>query len=330
MATSLVLRKALESFPSPIRHVLRAQDFNREMILALFQLTDMLERGSMPFDIMNGRALVWFGNEASSRTFFSFSRAALDLGGSMIPLFTDYSSQKKGESLDDTIVTLSTIGPEDVIVLRHPDEDAISRAALVSKVPVINAGSGKEQHPTQALLDAYTIFKALGRLDDFSIALVGDLKYGRTTNSLSYLLTKFTGIKMYLVSRDALRMKGDLRYYLHKHEVDQGRIEVVETSDFQWIVDKVDIIYQTRAQKERSGDAENGEHEQNPPYIIDRAVAERMKEGAKIMHPWPRNNELSREIDPMPQEIYIEQMYFGRLIRRALLALICHHNPIPR
>jgi len=330
MVISSNLLKALESFPIPIKHVLRAQDFNREMILALFQLADILEKGPMPFDIMNGRALVWFGNEASSRTFFSFSRAALDLGGGVMPLFSEFSSQKKGEVLGDTIVTLSTIGPEDIIVLRHPDEDAISRAALVSKVPVINAGSGKEQHPTQALLDAYTIFKTLGRIDDFSIALVGDLKYGRTTNSLSYLLTKFTGIKLYLVSRDALRMKGELRYYLHKHEVDQGCIKVVETSDFQWVVDKVDIIYQTRAQKERSTDAEHGEHEQNPPYIIDRAVAERMKEGARIMHPWPRNDELSREIDYMPQELYIEQMYFGRLIRRALLAIICHHNPISR
>lgn len=330
MVISSNIREALESFPRPIKHVLRAQDFNREMILALFQLADTLEKGPIPFDSMKGRALVWLGNEASSRTFFSFSRAALDLGGGMIPLFTDNSSQKKGESLDDTIVTLSTIGPEDIIVLRHPDEDAISRAALVSKTPVINAGSGKEQHPTQALLDAYTIFKTLRRLDDFSIALVGDLKYGRTTNSLSYLLTKFTGIKLYLVSRDALRMKGDLRYYLHRHEVDQGRIKVVETSDLDWVIERADIIYQTRAQKERSTDAEHGEHEQNPPYIINRAIAERMKEGARIMHPWPRNNELSREIDSMPQELYIEQMYFGRIIRRALLALICHHNPIPR
>src|SRR3989344_1207267 len=162
MVISSNLLNALESFPIPIKHVLRAQDFNREMILALFQLADILEKGPMPFDIMNGRALVWFGNEASSRTFFSFSRAALDLGGGVMPLFSEFSSQKKGEVLGDTIVTLSTIGPEDIIVLRHPDEDAISRAALVSKVPVINAGSGKEQHPTQALLDATPYSKRWG------------------------------------------------------------------------------------------------------------------------------------------------------------------------
>lgn len=316
----------LEKSSRKIRHVLRAQDFKRETLMELFGLADALERE--PMEIMRGRTLCWYGGEASSRTAVSHIMAAQDLGGTYLArAITESSEGGKGESLADTIMTLSVIDPEGIIVLRHPDEDAIYRAALVSKVPIINAGSGGEQHPTQALLDGFTIFKTIRRLDNFSIAFVGDLKYARTTNSLAYLLTKFRGIKMYLVSRDALRMKGDLRYYLELHR-ERMDLEVVETADLDWVIDQVDFVYQTRAQKERAEDL--GEHASNPPYVIDRAMATRMKPGARIMHPLPRREELAREIDDMPQQLYIDQMRFGRIIRRALLAKICFDNPVSR
>jgi aspartate carbamoyltransferase catalytic subunit len=250
-----------------------------------------------------------------------------DLGGKYIDhSVANTTEDKKSERIEDIILTIGTISPEGIIAMRHEDEDAIWGAALVSLVPLINAGSGTEHHPTQAWLDALTIELILGRLHSFSIAFVGDLLFGRTADSLAYLLTKFENITMYLVSRDHLRMKRALRYYLDLHRVKKN-LKVIETADLPWVIDKVDILYQTRAQKERAGDA--SEHQLNPPYILNRQLVECMKLGARIMHPWPRNEELPREIDDMPQQLYIKQMYYGRMLRRALLAKICYDNPPP-
>ncbi|MBP9711021.1 MAG: hypothetical protein KBD50_02040 [Candidatus Pacebacteria bacterium] len=322
------IRELLEGSPRQLRHILRSQDFDRALISELFMLGDLLERRKDTEEVrtlMRGRTLHWYGDEASSRTAVSFIKAAQDLGGNYIARSIGESSEgKKGESLEDTILTLSTIGAEDIIALRHPDEDAIYRAALVSKVPVINAGSGGEQHPTQGLLDLRTAFSVRNSLDGLNIGFGGDLKNARASNSFIYSLTKFRDITFYLVSRDGLRIKGELRYYLERHK-ESMNIRVIETSDLEWVIDQVDIFYQTRAQKERAANA--SEHDSNPPFIIDRKMAARMKPGARIMHPLPRNEELAREIDHMPQQLYVEQMRFGRIIRRALLAKICHDNP---
>ena len=240
--------------------------------------------------------------------------AARRLKAQTIEIASRDSSEQKGEPLPDSVLSFATMGI-DVAVIRHHDEDAMYRAAVGSPIPIINAGSGRVQHPTQALLDVYTINRELGRLDGRSIALIGDLKYGRTTNSLAYLLTKFKRVKIYLVSPEHLRMKGDLRYYLHEKGV-----EVVETTDFDLVIDKVDVLYQTRAQKERTSDS--SEHNGLAPYIINHRVAERMKKDAIIMHPWPRQEELSRDIDSLPQQKYIVQMRYGVLIRMALLSWV--------
>lgn len=309
----------LHGRPRALKHVLQAQQFDRHDIIALFTLANRLEREE--YDIMRRKVLVWVGDEESSRTYTSFSMAALRLGGSVIPLWRSLSSMaKKGESVEDTISSLSAMGAA-VIALRDPDEHAIWRAALVSQVPVINAGSGSIQHPTQGLLDLYTIYRAGFELRTLSIAMVGDLLYGRTTNSLAYLLSKFvdnvngSGPTLYLVSPDHLRMKGDLRYYLHEKGVC-----VHETNDLESIIDKVDIVYQTRAQKERTDDA--SVHQGLSPYILSNKLVSRMRHRARIMHPLPRNEELPREIDGTPQQLYLEQMSYGVLLRMALLAHI--------
>ncbi|HWB33757.1 MAG TPA: hypothetical protein VG753_00325 [Candidatus Paceibacterota bacterium] len=323
--------KLLADSPHTLRHVLRAQDFTRDSILELFELAKLLEQcrqDKTPFPIMQGRTVHWYGGkkESSSRTKSSHFKAAQDLGGAFIDhSVANTTEDKKGESIEDIVLTISTIDPEGIIVMRHEEEDAIWGAALVSKVPLINAGSGKEHHPTQALLDALTVFLTIGRLDDFSIAFVGDLLFGRTADSFAYLLTKFNNVKISLVSRDHLRMKRALRYYLELHRTKKN-LQVNETADLEWLIGQVDFVYQTRAQKERSENP--AEHRDSPPYILDRKLVSRMKEGARIMHPWPRNEELPRELDSLPQQLYINQMYYGRMLRRALLAKICHDNPV--
>mgnify|MGYP001559402194 CR=1 FL=1 len=292
-----------------IPHVLRAQDFDRRRIDDLFDSANMLEqKGS---DCAKGKTLVFYACQPSTRTRLSFCIGWERLGGTAHAVSSSDSSQEKGETIEDTVLSLAKIGA-DVIVLRHPDEDAIFRVALLSPVPIINGGSGKEQHPTQALLDVYTIHRAHKDIDDLSIALVGDLKFGRTTNSLAYLLTKYRGVKLYLVSPEHLRIKGDLLHYLH-----ESGVQVEETADLDRIIGQVDVVYQTRAQKEYTTDP--NAHAGLAPYVIDRRVAERMKKGAIILHPLPRNQELSREIDALPQQKYLDQMYYGRLIRMALL-----------
>ena len=308
------LSEMLANSPRKLRHVLRAQDFgDRGYITEIFSIADYLEKHRC--DLMQGKTLLWFATEPSTRTRLSFSAAARALGGSVEAVSSHDSSQEKGESIEDTVLSIAKIGAADIIVLRHSDEDAIWRAAFVSPIPLINGGSGAVHHPTQALLDVYTIFKTVGKLDGLSIALVGDLKYGRTTNSLAYLLSKFTGVKIYLVSPGHLRMKGELVYYLHSK-----CMEPEEMTDLEWVVDKVDVIYQTRKQKERSADT--SEHQGLSSYTLDRKLVGRMQKGAVILHPLPRNEELPREIDRLPQAKYLDQMHYGMLIRTALLAKI--------
>ncbi|MSR70428.1 aspartate carbamoyltransferase [Candidatus Kaiserbacteria bacterium] len=293
-----------------IPHVLRAQDFGRARLDTLFDAAAMIEqKGS---DSARGKTLMFYSTQPTTRTRVSFCVGMEKLGGTAHAISSSDSSQElKHETIEDTVVSLAKIGA-DVIVLRHNDEDAIFSVALVSPVPVINGGSGKEQHPTQALTDIYTIHRSHKDIDGLSIALVGDLKFGRTTNSLAYLLTKYQDVKLYLVSPAHLRMKGDLRYYLHEHGM-----HVEETTDFERVIGKVDVVYQTRAQKEYTTDA--NAHDGLAPYVIDRKMVERMKKNTIILHPLPRNQELSREVDVLPQQKYLDQMYYGRLIRMALL-----------
>jgi aspartate carbamoyltransferase catalytic subunit len=223
----------------------------------------------------------------------------------------EFSSAAKGETLEDTIRIVS--GYADVIVLRHNEEGAARRAAAVSTVPIINAGDGPGQHPTQALLDLYTIRAELGRLDGVHVAMVGDLANGRTVRSLAYLLSKFKDIKLWFVAPPQVAMRDDLKAHLDEHHVPW-----VETQDLDAVLPEVDVVYQTRIQKERFADLETY-HAVKGVYRIDKASLALMRKYAVLMHPLPRVDEIAPEVDEDPRAAYFRQARNGLHVRMALL-----------
>jgi aspartate carbamoyltransferase catalytic subunit len=239
------------------------------------------------------------------------------LGGEVITTESarEFSSAAKGESLEDTIRVVE--GYADVIVLRHYESGAAEKASKISRIPIINAGDGAGQHPTQALLDIYTIWKELKRIDGISIAMVGDLANGRTVRSLSYLLGKYEDIKIYFVAPEVVRMKGDIKAYLRRHNV-----QFFEEEDLKEVAKKVDVIYQTRIQKERFGERVEDYEKARGKYIINKEILDVMKKSAIIMHPLPRLEEISLEVDSDPRAAYFRQAQNGLYIRMALLKMI--------
>ncbi len=297
-----------------VKHFIESQQLNHQIIYKLFRLADKLEKG--PDQCLKGKIMVCLFYEPSTRTRFSFESAMIKLGGNVISTENarDFSSAAKGETIEDTIRVVNNYA--DVIVLRHYEIGSSKRAAAVSKIPVINAGDGAGQHPTQALLDLYTIQRELGRIDSIKIAMVGDLKYGRTVRSLSYLLSKYKNIEIFFVSPNPLRIGDDIKNYLRENKVrysEQKRLESV--------IDKVDIVYQTRIQKERFSDIKEYEKFKNV-YTINKKITEKMRPKAIIMHPLPRVNEISTEVDALPNAAYFRQTYYGLLIRMAILKFL--------
>ena len=297
-----------------IRHVIESQQFKRDFIEKLFTIADTLEK--KPDSSLKGKIMASLFYEPSTRTRFSFESAMVRLGGSVITTENarEFSSAAKGETLEDSVRVIDSY--VDVIVLRHYEEGASRRAALVSGVPVINAGDGPGQHPTQALLDLYTIKRELGKIDGVTIALVGDLKHGRTIRSLSYLLGKFKKITIIFVSPKGLRVGEDIKNYLEKHKT---RYE--ETEDLETIISRVDVVYQTRIQKERfKSEAEYKKYK--GCYQIDLGLTKKMKAKAIIMHPLPRVDEIKPEVDSSPRAVYFKQAKYGVLVRMALLKYV--------
>jgi aspartate carbamoyltransferase catalytic subunit len=200
-----------------------------------------------------------------------------------------------------------------VIVLRHYEQGASYRASLVSKVPIVNAGDGIGQHPTQALLDLYTIKRELGKIDGLKIAMVGDLKHGRTVRSLSYLLGKYEDIQIHFISPKKLKIGDDIKEYLRRHGV-----IYFETEDLDSVVSTIDVLYQTRIQKERFEN--QSEYEKfKGCYWIDKKLVAKMKRKSIVMHPLPRIDEILTEVDDSPKAVYFKQPKYGLLIRMALL-----------
>lgn len=302
-----------------LNHIIKAQQFDRKSLDDIFLVASQMEEIALKGDsnILHGKTMATIFYEPSTRTRLSFEAAMLKLGGELISTENarEFSSTAKGESLEDTIRIVGSYA--DVIVLRHFESGAAERAAKVSPVPVINAGDGPGQHPTQALLDIYTIKKEIGKLDGISIAMVGDLANSRTVRSLSYLLTKYDNIKIYFVAPDVVRMRGDIKDYLGKHN-----ISFAEETDLQKVSSQVDVIYQTRIQKERFGENLDDFEKAKDKYIIDKDILKVMKKNAIIMHPLPRVNEISIEVDSDPRAAYFRQAQNGLYIRMALLKMI--------
>ncbi len=295
------------------KHVISsAQFFDKPILAKLFESADRM-RVSDHQKPLSGKVLASLFYEPSTRTRFSFEAAMQRLGGSVISTEAAaiFSSVTKGESLEDTIKV--TAGYADVIVLRHPEVGSAERAAAVSTVPVVNAGDGLGQHPTQALLDIYTIQHELGRVDGLTVALVGDLLNGRTIHSLLFLLGLYKVAKVYLVAPAKLQLPVEYRDYLHKVGVE---FEDRDSLDF---LDKsVDVVYMTRVQKERFESA--SEYEKLKDYfVLDKKVMARLNDKAIIMHPLPRVNEIATEVDDDPRAAYFRQAENGLYVRMALL-----------
>lgn len=297
-----------------MKHIIESQQFNQESLKEIFTLANHLEKKKD--NSMEGMIMASLFYEPSTRTRFSFEAAMLRLGGKIITTENakEFSSISKGETLEDSIRVISNY--VDLIVLRHSEEGASKRASLVSNVPIINAGDGPGQHPTQAILDLYTIQKELNQINGISIALVGDLKNGRTVRSLSYLLSKYDDIKIHFISPKNLQIGDDIKEYLSKNNIDYE-----ESEELLPIVKDIDVIYQTRIQKERFSSIEN--YEKSKSFCkIDLRTAGAMKEKSIIMHPLPRVDEILPEVDASPHAVYFKQAYYGLLVRMALLKTI--------
>ena len=299
------------------KDILSVKQFERENLEYIFavshEMHDMVDHIGT-FDLLKGKILANLFYEPSTRTSSSFTAAMERLGGSVIPINdVKYSSVAKGENLADTVRTLECYA--DVIVLRHPEVGSAAIAAKAARKPVINAGDGIGEHPTQALLDAFTIREELGRLDGLTVTLLGDLKHGRTVHSLARLLSLYK-VKLNYVAPDILRMPTELI-----DELKAKKIEQAEYSNLDACLPETDVLYVTRVQKERFTDEAVYESVKSA-YVIDPKVLKSAKERMIVMHPLPRVGEISMEVDDDPRAAYFRQMEYGLYVRMALLAMV--------
>jgi aspartate carbamoyltransferase catalytic subunit len=296
------------------KDIISIEDFSREEINYVLNISKTMEplalKGS---DMLKGKILATLFFEPSTRTRLSFEAAMLKLGGSAIGFAeAETASVKKGENLSDTVRTVENYA--DVIALRHPLEGAAKLAAEFSKVPIINAGSGAEEHPTQALLDLYTIQKEKGKIDGLKIALVGDLRYGRTVHSLAYALSLYD-IELYLISPESLSMRREVLRAIN------GKISVTEGASLEKILPQLDVLYVTRIQKERFPDPAEYAKVKGV-YRMDLRTLSGAKKDMILLHPLPRVDEIAPEVDNTPQARYFQQVWNGVVVRMGLLALV--------
>jgi len=297
------------------RHVIESQQFTVPLLMELFERARAMERivargGTLDYQ---NKIMATLFYEPSMRTRICFEAAMHRLGGRVCSTeeAKAFSSEVEGEQLEDTIRIIS--GYTDVIVLRHSEMGGAARAASVSKVPIINAGDGSGgQHPTQALLDLYTIFRERRSLDGLTIAMVGELDRGRTARSLAYLLSKFERVKMYFVSPPEVQMKRDILDHLEEHNTWYA----LET-ELDPVIEAVDVMYVTQIRPGRMPD-----QQRLKKFFMDTSVLKKMKANAMIMHPLPRTLELDKSLDADPRAYYFQQATNGLYVRMALLSMI--------
>ncbi len=295
------------------KNLVSIDDFSKDEILEIIRMAEEFE-GNPVQKIFEGKVVATLFFEPSTRTRLSFESAVCRLGGQVIG-FSDASatSVSKGESLNDTIKVISNYC--DLIVMRHPVEGAARFASEVASVPVINAGDGANQHPTQTLLDLYSIYKTQGRLDDINIMMVGDLKYGRTVHSLLQAMTHFKP-NFTFVSPKELQMPSEYTQIL-----DQKGIPYHQTTDIMERMEQCDIIYMTRVQAERFMDTMEYERVKNA-YVLRREMLENTKPSMKILHPLPRVNEIHTNVDTTDKAYYFQQAHNGVFARQAVMSYL--------
>jgi len=298
-----------------VRHIVESQQFDSEFLTELFRRAEELRQKGYA-GRLEKTILASLFYEPSTRTRFSFEAAMHRLGGAVIATENarEFSSFAKGESLEDTIRILS--GYSDVIVMRHYEIGAAKRAAEISPVPILNAGDGAGQHPTQALLDLFTLQRKFKRLDGLNVAMVGDLRYGRTVRSLAYLLAKYKDVKLTFVAPPVCQMHEDIKSYLDRHGV-----KWEEEGDLSKVLRSVDCVYMTRIQKERFLDMKEYENA-NSVYRLTPEGVQLMPRDSIIMHPLPRVGEIDPAVDADPRAQYFDQARNGLWIRMALILYV--------
>jgi aspartate carbamoyltransferase catalytic subunit len=292
------------------RSLVSIDDFSTEEILKILKLASDFEKEPTQ-KLLEGKVIATLFFEPSTRTRLSFESAISRLGGKIVG-FSDSSSTSvsKGETLNDTIRTVSNYC--DLIVMRHPIEGSARFASEISRVPIINAGDGANQHPSQTLLDLYSISKTQGKLDNLNIFLVGDLKYGRTVHSLMMAMSRWNATFNF-ISPEELKMPEEYKIYL-----DNAGLKYYEHTDFTDIISKADIIYMTRVQRERFSDPIEYEKVKNV-YVLRNSMLKNTKPNMRILHPLPRVNEIHIDVDKNPKAYYFEQALNGVYTRQAIL-----------
>ena len=297
-----------------MRHLLNPLDFSVEEISQLLDLASDIEHNLPKYaHVCDGKKLATLFYEPSTRTRLSFEAAMLNLGGSVLGFASaDSSSAAKGESVADPIRIISCYA--DICAMRHPKEGAPLVASQFSSIPVINAGDGGHQHPTQTLTDLMTIRSLTGRLDNLTVGICGDLKFGRTVHSLIEALVRYTGIRFVLISPQELRIPS----YIRTDVLDRKGIEYQEVDNLDEAMPKLDILYMTRVQKERFFNEEDYIRLKDS-YILDNKKMQLAKKDMYILHPLPRVNEISVEVDKDPRAAYFRQAQYGVYVRMALI-----------
>ena len=299
------------------RDVVSIKDFQRPDLEYLFQVADKI-KSSLPNASLNSKSIGLMFFEPSTRTRLSFESAMNSLGGKSISFGNPSdSSTQKGENLSDSLLTMDQY--VDAIILRHASEGVSRYASEICKNPIINAGSGSEEHPTQAMLDVFTILKECDKIDGLNIAIFGDLKYGRTVYSLLYALSNYKP-NIHLVSPKPLQLRPDPLSEL------QNRLNISVHENLQDIISELDVIYTTRIQKERFPDLQEYERVKGS-YKIDKNLLNDAKENLVLLHPMPRSDEIPSDIDNTVFAKYFNQVGYGKLVRSTLLYLIFTENP---
>jgi len=296
-----------------LKHIVAVEQFRRDWILELFSNADRMKSVVASDGLLNGRILATLFYEPSTRTRLSFESAMLRLGGQVISTENarEFSSAIKGETVEDTVRIVA--GYADGIVIRHYEQGAAARAAAVSPVPIINGGDGPGEHPTQALLDFYTIHNELGQLDDLTVALVGDLRFGRAVRSLALMFRLTSNVELLFVSPDAVPMGDDVR-----NALDAAGVRYRDEPDLGRALEVADVVYQTRIQRERFATQDEYQAAKGI-YMVNQESLDLLQPGAIIMHPLPRVDEISPTVDADPRAAYFRQARNGVYIRMALL-----------
>lgn len=297
-----------------MRHLISPLDLSIEELNEILSLGQAIMQNPEKYShVCDGKKLATLFYEPSTRTRLSFESAMLNLGGKVLGFSSaDSSSASKGESVADTIRVISSFA--DICAMRHPKEGAPTVASMYSKIPVINAGDGGHNHPTQTLTDLLTIKSLKGRLDNMTIGMCGDLKFGRTVHSLINAMVRYENVRFILISPNELKIPD----YLRQEVLDAKNIEYIETNELEKYMPELDILYMTRVQRERFFNEEDYIRLKDS-FILDREKMKLARDDMYVLHPLPRVNEISTDVDDDPRAVYFEQVHYGVYARMALI-----------